>query len=128
MWFTTPEIRTPPYNYTFFCPKGVQIREVLLCYNTCYDVRSTCCKLIVFHCILRIVEMYSRRLQGEGVCMCTIKLYTVCIYISLTVCCVPPPLAVQERLTKEIADAVLRAINPTGVAVIVEATYVRPKE
>lgn len=30
--------------------------------------------------------------------------------------------AVQERLTKEIAEAVLQAINPTGVGVVVEAT------
>lgn len=29
---------------------------------------------------------------------------------------------VQERLTKEIADAILTAINPTGVGVVVEAT------
>lgn len=29
---------------------------------------------------------------------------------------------VQERLTKEIADAILAAINPTGVGVVVEAT------
>ena len=32
--------------------------------------------------------------------------------------------AVQERLTKEIADAILQAINPTGVGVVVEATLV----
>lgn len=31
---------------------------------------------------------------------------------------------VQERLTKEIADAILTAINPTGVGVVVEATWV----
>ena len=29
---------------------------------------------------------------------------------------------VQERLTREVADAILRAINPTGVGVVVEAT------
>ena len=33
-------------------------------------------------------------------------------------------LIVQERLTKEIAEAVLAAIHPTGVGVVVEATYV----
>lgn len=43
--------------------------------------------------IARIVEMYSRRLQ------------------------------VQERLTKEIAEAVLYAIQPTGVGVVAEATH-----
>lgn len=43
--------------------------------------------------IARIVEMYSRRLQ------------------------------VQERLTKQIAIAVSKAINPSGVGVIVEASH-----
>ena len=33
-------------------------------------------------------------------------------------------LSVQERLTKEIAEAVLEAINPAGVGVVVEATLV----
>ena len=33
-------------------------------------------------------------------------------------------IAVQERLTKEIAEAILQAINPTGVGVVVEATLV----
>ncbi|XP_046847621.1 GTP cyclohydrolase 1-like [Xenia sp. Carnegie-2017] len=43
--------------------------------------------------IARIVELYSRRLQ------------------------------VQERLTKQIAVAVAKAINPTGVGVIIEACH-----
>lgn len=43
--------------------------------------------------IARIVEIYSRRLQ------------------------------VQERMTKEIALAVEKAINPNGVAVVVEASH-----
>lgn len=30
----------------------------------------------------------------------------------------------QERLTKEIAEAVLEAIDPSGVGVVIEATYV----
>ncbi len=34
-------------------------------------------------------------------------------------------LPVQERLTKEVCEAILKAINPTGVGVVVEATYVR---
>ena len=41
----------------------------------------------------RIVEIYSRRLQ------------------------------VQERLTKEIANAVQKAVNPAGVAVVIEAAH-----
>jgi GTP cyclohydrolase I len=41
----------------------------------------------------RIVEMYGRRLQ------------------------------VQERLTKDIAEALTEAINPAGVAVVVEAVH-----
>ena len=31
---------------------------------------------------------------------------------------------VQERLTKEIAEAMREAINPAGVGVVIEATYV----
>ena len=30
--------------------------------------------------------------------------------------------AVQERLTREIGEAILSAVNPTGVGVVVEAT------
>ena len=43
--------------------------------------------------LARIVEIYSRRLQ------------------------------VQERLTKEIANAVQKAVDPAGVAVVVEAAH-----
>ena len=31
---------------------------------------------------------------------------------------------VQERLTRQIADAILEAIKPRGVGVVIEATYV----
>ncbi|CAG2176257.1 unnamed protein product [Oppiella nova] len=43
--------------------------------------------------LARVVEMYARRLQ------------------------------VQERMTKQIAEAITVAINPTGVGVVIEATY-----
>ena len=33
-------------------------------------------------------------------------------------------LQVQERLTRDIANAIMEAIQPTGVAVIVECVYV----
>ena len=38
------------------------------------------------------------------------------VLIHLSIC------TVQERLTKEIAEAVLEAIQPTGVGVVIEAT------
>ncbi len=50
-------------------------------------------KVIGLSKVARIVEMYSRRLQ------------------------------IQERLTKQIADAIQRAIEPRGVAVVVEAKH-----
>lgn len=34
--------------------------------------------------------------------------------------------AVQERLTKQIAVAITEALHPTGVGVVIEATYVSP--
>lgn len=43
--------------------------------------------------IARVVDMYARRLQ------------------------------IQERLTKEIADAIQNAVSPRGVAVVIEAKH-----
>src|SRR5574341_1729139 len=50
-------------------------------------------KIVGLSKLVRLVEMYSRRLQ------------------------------VQERLTCEIADAILKALQPRGVAVVVEAYH-----
>jgi len=50
-------------------------------------------KVIGLSKVARIVEMYARRLQ------------------------------IQERLTKQIADALQTAINPAGVAVVIEAKH-----
>jgi len=37
-------------------------------------------------------------------------------------------LKVQERLTKQIAAAVLQAVHPSGVGVVIEARYVLNKK
>ncbi len=50
-------------------------------------------KVIGLSKVARIVEMYARRLQ------------------------------IQERLTKQIADAIQTAVSPSGVAVVVEAKH-----
>lgn len=50
-------------------------------------------KVIGLSKVARIVEMYARRLQ------------------------------IQERLTKQIADAIQTALEPTGVAVVIEAKH-----
>jgi GTP cyclohydrolase I len=50
-------------------------------------------KVVGLSKIARIVEMYARRLQ------------------------------IQERLTKQIADAIQTAVNPVGVAVVIEAKH-----
>lgn len=55
----------------------------------------------------RIVEVFSRRLQGK------IKGNEKSINLKLT-------FLVQERLTRQIAEAIAEAIEPRGVAVIVE--------
>lgn len=49
----------------------------------------------------------------------------MCYYwVALDSSLLPLTLAVQERLTKEIAEAILDAVHPTGVGVVIEATYV----
>nr|XP_015911082.1 GTP cyclohydrolase 1 isoform X1 [Parasteatoda tepidariorum] len=55
--------------------------------------------------LARIVEVYSRRLQGRFLCK-IMKNYFI-----------------QERLTKQIAVAITEAIGPAGVGVVIEATH-----
>jgi GTP cyclohydrolase I len=60
--------------------------------------------------LARLVEMYSRRLQGERH---TNTSFNHNVY---TLSC-----SVQERLTKQIADALSDTLQPTGVGVVIEA-------
>ena len=62
-----------------------------------------------------------------GSLKCTVADFKVCtiMYVrssSMPVAMVILHNSVQERLTKEIAEAILEAIRPTGVGVIIEAT------
>ncbi len=61
--------------------------------------------------LARIVEMFSRRLQGGNYQSITITIAITSIFL----------ISVQERLTKQIATAMLQAVQPTGVAVVIEA-------
>ena len=56
--------------------------------------------------LARIVEMFSRRLQGTEL---SSKESIITDF------------SVQERLTKQIATAMVQAVQPTGVAVVIEA-------
>ena len=61
--------------------------------------------------LARIVEMYSRRLQG--------MLFPIYGLTFLNFYCLKT--IVQERMTKQIAEAITEAIGPTGVGVVIEA-------
>lgn len=58
--------------------------------------------------LARVVEMFSRRLQGIKN---NSNINDFLIKTNL----------VQERLTKQIATAILQAVHPTGVGVVIEA-------
>ena len=75
--------------------------------------------------IARIVEIFSRRLQGKT-SLYHIRYAHQCVIIMRSDL---PWLiwrfsAVQERLTKQIAVAIQEAVQPSGVAVVMEAAYV----
>ena len=68
--------------------------------------------------LARVVEMYSRRLQG------TLLLWNPFIVYSsfggfFFLFFIRP--TVQERMTKQIANAITEAIKPHGVGVVIEA-------
>ncbi len=62
----------------------------------------------------RIVEVFSRRLQGMWKEKKKRNLFNVHIIV-------------QERLTRQIAEAIAEAIEPRGVAVIIECLLVIEK-
>lgn len=65
-------------------------------------------KVIGLSKIARIVEMFSRRFQGSYRFLFLLHKIDKCI-------------SVQERLTKQIAEAIFEAVQPRGVAVVIEA-------
>lgn len=79
----------------------------------------------------RIVEIFSRRLQGKRPRkLCNInRLFSSCYHNNLNricynhvyKCVIILRLAVQERLTKQIALGISEALQPKGVAVVIEA-------
>lgn len=81
---------------------------------------------------LRIVEIYSRRLQGTSQQSAVTQTLVTMMFLCRVQCCLFCPACfmfvrlstVQERLTKQIAVAITEALQPTGVGVVIEATYV----
>lgn len=73
--------------------------------------------------VSRIVEIYSRRLQGTDPNPLISSRVLPSQSLNVLLVCV----AVQERLTKQIAVAITEALHPTGVGVVIEATYVSPE-
>lgn len=67
----------------------------------------------MFHDSSSIVEVFSRRLQGQGAFVTNKYQWSVSYRFFL----------VQERLTRQIAEAIQEAIQPQGVAVIVECVH-----
>ena len=67
----------------------------------------------MFHDSYSIVEVFSRRLQGQGAYATNKQQCSVSYGFFL----------VQERLTRQIAEAIEEAIQPRGVAVIVECVH-----
>lgn len=79
---------------------------------------------LFFFSIFRIVEIYSRRLQGDIAALLSgfMALYTISLIVLHYIICLTFS-TVQERLTKQIAEAISEALEPAGVAVVIEARW-----
>ena len=82
-------------------------------------------KILGLSKLARLVEVFSRRLQGEQHVDELPLISSSPFHLGMLSCLTGSVLSiVQERLTKDIAEALMTELQPSGVAVVVEAAFV----
>lgn len=84
--------------------------------------RSRISTQLLLFSLLRIVEIYSRRLQGDIPALLFLCDGVIDNYFMFP-CNILLFFTVQERLTKQIAEAISEALEPAGVAVVIKARW-----